>query len=64
MIEVEQIDGVNGMAYIEMTSYDDNKDGTTLVQEWAGYWNLVKENGRWTLDNPDLSKVNSRVEHN
>ena len=63
-IEVEQIDGVNGRAYIEMTSYDDNKDGTILVQEWAGYWNLVKENGRWTLDKPDLSKVNSRVEHN
>lgn len=63
-IEVEQIDGVNGRAYIEMTSYDDNKDGTILVQEWAGYWNLVKENSRWTLDKPDLSKVNSRVEHN
>ena len=64
MIEVEQIDGAKGMAYIEMTSYDDNKDGTTLVQEWAGYWYLVKENGRWTLDTPELSKVNSWVEHN
>ena len=62
VVEVEQVESNKGRAYIEMTSYDDNQDGTTLVQEWAGYWGLVKESGRWTLDNPDLSKVNSRVE--
>jgi hypothetical protein len=45
-----------------MTSYDDNRDGTILVQDWAGYWNLVKENNRWTLDDPELQKVDSRVE--
>ncbi|WP_428909858.1 TcaA NTF2-like domain-containing protein [Niallia sp. Krafla_26] len=61
-IEVEQIDGSNGVAYIEFTSYDDNSDGTILVQEWAGYWHLIKEGGSWTLDTPDLSKVNSWVE--
>ncbi|KPL59236.1 TcaA NTF2-like domain-containing protein [Rossellomorea vietnamensis] len=61
-IEVQQIDDNKGRAYIEMTSYDDNQDGTTLVQEWAGSWDLLKENNRWTLDNTDLSKVNSWVE--
>lgn len=45
-----------------MTLYDDNQDGTTLVQEWAGYWGLVKENSRWTLGDPELSKINFMVE--
>ncbi|PKG22905.1 TcaA NTF2-like domain-containing protein [Niallia nealsonii] len=61
-IQVEQTDENKGKVYIEMTSYDDNTDGTTLVQDWSGYWNLVKENGRWVLDEPNLSKVDSRVE--
>ncbi|MGK0701476.1 hypothetical protein ACR3I8_19000 [Priestia flexa] len=45
-----------------MTSYDDNDDGTELVQEWEGYWSLVKEGGEWKLDSADLEKVDSRVE--
>ena len=61
-IDVEQVDSNRGRIYIEMTSYDDNRDGTILVQDWAGYWNLVKENNRWTLDDPELQKVDSRVE--
>lgn len=61
-IEVQQIEDNKGRAYIEMTSYDDNSDGTTLVQQWSGYWHLVKEGGRWTLDDPELSKVGSWVE--
>ncbi|WP_156177811.1 hypothetical protein [Bacillus sp. SA1-12] len=45
-----------------MTSYDDNKDGTTLFQQWSDYWDLLKQNKRWTLDNPEFSKVDSWVE--
>ena len=55
-------DGNKAKAYIEMTSYDDQGDGTVLVQEWGGYWNLIKENGSWKLDDPDLEKLDSRVE--
>lgn len=61
-IQVESVDENTGRVYLEMTSYDDNKDGTTLVQDWAGYWNLVLENGRWTLDVAELKKVDSRIE--
>ncbi|MCQ6277097.1 zinc-ribbon domain-containing protein [Bacillus sp. V3B] len=61
-LEVESVDGNSAKAYIEMTSYDNQEDGTILVQEWGGYWNLVKENGQWTLDDPELKKLDSRVE--
>lgn len=61
-IEVQEIEETKGKVYIEMTSYDDNKDGTTLVQEWSGYWNVIKENGRWVLDSPEIDKIGSRVE--
>jgi len=45
-----------------MTSYDDNNDGTTLVQKWVGNWNLVQEGGSWKLNKPELKKVSSKVE--
>ncbi|MFE4354216.1 TcaA NTF2-like domain-containing protein [Peribacillus butanolivorans] len=61
-IQVENVEKNTGRVYLEMTSYDDNNDGTSLVQDWTGYWNLLKENGRWTLDVADLKKVDSRVE--
>ncbi|MCA1202250.1 zinc ribbon domain-containing protein [Priestia flexa] len=61
-IEVLDVDGNEARAYVEMTSYDDNNDGTHLVQEWEGYWSLVKEDGEWKLDSADLEKVDSRVE--
>ncbi|MBD8110014.1 hypothetical protein ABEZ76_03280 [Priestia megaterium] len=61
-VEVKQIDANRATAYIEMTSYDDNNDGTTLVQKWVGNWNLVQEGGSWKLNKPELKKVSSRVE--
>ncbi|USY56083.1 hypothetical protein NIZ91_05350 [Bacillus sp. 1780r2a1] len=61
-IEVLDVSGNEARAYVEMTSYDDNDDGTELVQEWEGYWSLVKEDGEWKLDSADLEKVDSRVE--
>jgi hypothetical protein len=61
-IQVEQVENNRGRVCVEMTSYDDNRDGTTLVQDWAGYWYLVKENSRSILDEADLEKVSSRVE--
>ena len=56
-LDVISVDGNKAKAYIEMTSYDDQGDGTVLVQEWGGYWNLIKENGSWKLDDPDLEKI-------
>jgi hypothetical protein len=45
-----------------MTSYDANDDGTTLVQEWEGSWDLVKEGNTWGLGKAHLEKVSSRTE--
>ena len=61
-VNVISVDGDTAKAYIEMTSYDDQGDNTVLVQEWGGNWNLVKENGSWKLSDPELEKLDSRVE--
>lgn len=61
-IQVTEVDGNEATAYIEMTSYDDNEDGSTLVQDWEGSWDLVKENGKWRLSEAHLDKVDSRTE--
>ncbi len=61
-LDVISVDGNKAKAYIEMTSYDDQGDGSVLVQEWGGNWNLIKEGGSWKLDVPDLEKLDSRVE--
>ncbi|GKU83024.1 hypothetical protein [Niallia sp. NCCP-28] len=37
-------------------------DGTTLAGNWEEYWNLAGENGRWLLNDPELSKASSKVE--
>lgn len=63
-IEVTAIEHDSATAYIELTSYDDNGDGTVLVQSWSGYWYLIKENGRWVLDEADIQKLDSWVEDN
>lgn len=63
-VEVKQIDANRATAYIEMTSYDDNNDGTTLVQKWVGNWNLVQEGGSWKLNKPELKKLALRLRHN
>lgn len=61
-VDIKSVDGNTAKAYIKMTSYDDQGDGTVLVQEWGGNWNLVKENGSWKLNDPELEKLDSRVE--
>ena len=61
-VDVISVDGNKARAYIEMTSYDDQGDGTSLVQDWGGHWNLIKENGSWKLDEAELEKLGSRVE--
>ena len=61
-VDIISVDGNKAKAYIEMTSYDDEGDGTVLVQEWGGNWNLIKENGSWKLDVSELEKLDSRVE--
>ena len=61
-VDVISVDGNKAKAYIEMTSYDDEGNNKVLVQEWGGNWNLIKENGTWKLDVPELKKLSSRVE--
>jgi hypothetical protein len=63
-VKVTKLEGDSATVYIELTSYDDNGDGTILIQNWGGYWQLVKENGRWALDEADIQKLDSRVENN
>ena len=62
VLNVTEIDSDKAVAYVEMTSYDDNEDGTTLVQKWGGDWHLVKENGNWYLSKAKLSKLSSKTE--
>jgi hypothetical protein len=61
-IEVSDVEEDKATVYMEMTSYDDNGDGTTLVQKWGGYWHLVKENGHWSLDDADIEKLSAGIE--
>jgi uncharacterized membrane protein YvbJ len=61
-LNVTEVDGNTAKAYVEMTSYDEQSDGTILVQEWGGSWNLVKESNGWKLDEADLEKLDSRIE--
>lgn len=61
-VQVTAVDGNEAKADIKMTSYDDNEDGSTLVQEWEGSWDLVKENEEWRLSEAHLEKVDSRTE--
>lgn len=61
-IKVSEINGDTATAYIHMTSYDEQEDGTTLVQDWKGTWSLVKESGSWYLDKAKLEKTGSEVQ--
>lgn len=62
IVSVTEINGETAIAYVEMTSYDDKEDGSTLVQEWAGNWHLLKEEGRWVLSKAKLEKLSARTE--
>jgi uncharacterized membrane protein YvbJ len=53
-VEVESVNGSTATAYFEMTSYDLKKDGSTVVKNWGGRWNLVKEAGYWSLNDPTI----------
>ena len=61
-LTVTEVKGNTAKAYLEMTSYDRSSGGKTLVQEWGGYWNLVKESGDWKLHKAEIKKLGSRVE--
>ncbi len=58
-LEVQAITEDKATVYLEMTSYDSQEDGSVLVQEWGGYWQLVKEDGLWMLDTPELKKLSA-----
>lgn len=62
VLNVTEVNSDTAVAYVEMTSYDHNEDGTTLVQEWVGDWYLVKENGNWYLSKAKLSKLSTKTE--
>ncbi|MDQ0229286.1 zinc ribbon domain-containing protein [Metabacillus malikii] len=61
-LEISNIEGTTAKANVEMTSYDEQPDGKTLVQEWGGTWNLVKESDGWKLEKAQLEKLASRTE--
>jgi len=61
-VEVLDVDGDTAQVHMEMTSYDDQDDGTILIQDWKGSWSLIKENGSWKLDSNELESVDSRTE--
>ncbi|MCM3654684.1 zinc ribbon domain-containing protein [Metabacillus litoralis] len=61
-VTVTEVKGSTAKAYLEMTSYDRSSGGKTLVQEWGGYWNLVKESGDWKLHKAEIKKLDSRIE--
>lgn len=61
-VNVESIDGYEATASFKMTSYDQQADGTSLVQEWGGKWHLVKENDGWKLATPEIKNLGSRTE--
>ncbi len=62
VLNVTEVNSDTAVAYVEITSYDNNEDGTTLVQEWGGDWYLVKENGNWCLSKAKLSKLSTKTE--
>jgi len=62
MLNITSVDDTTAKAYVEMTSYDEQEDGSTLVQEWGGTWNLVKESDGWKLEKAQLEKLASRTE--
>ena len=62
IVNVTEVNATTATAYVEMTSTDDNGDGTTLVQKWGGDWYLVKENGSWYLNKAKLEKLSSKTE--
>lgn len=60
-VSVTNVDGDTATAYIEMTSYDDTSKGT-IVKDWSGNWNLVRETDGWKLAKANLKKIDSRTE--
>jgi len=62
MLNVTDMNGGSAKAYMEMTSYDYQSDGSVLVQEWKGSWNLIKESDGWKLHSADIKKTASWTE--
>nr|WP_275580441.1 zinc-ribbon domain-containing protein [Metabacillus iocasae] len=60
--DLEEVNGNKAVVSFSMTSYDEQEDGSTLVQEWGGQWYLVKEASGWKLETPEIEKLDSRVE--
>ena len=61
-MDVISVDGNKAKAYIEMTSYDDQGDGTDISPRVGRLLESYQGNGSWKLDDPDLEKLGSRVE--
>ena len=61
-VSVESIENDQATVSFQLTSYDKQDDGSTLVQEWGGKWYLVKESDGWKLATPEIKKLNTRTE--
>ena len=61
-VKVEAVNGNQATASFEMVSRDSMEGGGTFVQTWTGKWHLTKENSFWKLDDPEISKINERME--
>jgi membrane-associated protein TcaA len=61
-VKVESVNGNQATASFEMVSRDYTPNRDILVQTWAGKWHLTKENSFWKLDDPEISKINERLE--
>jgi len=62
LLEVGDVDAQTATAYLEMTSYDQQDDGSTLIQYWGGNWSLVKEGSVWKLEKASLEKLGSETQ--
>lgn len=60
--DIRIVDNSDAVVQFTLTSYDNESDGSTLVQKWGGTWNLIKESNQWLLDVPNISKLDSYTE--
>jgi len=60
--DVQKINDTNAVVSFTLTSYDQNSNGSNLVQVWGGKWNLVYEDDQWLLNKPEIKKLDSYTE--
>lgn len=59
---IEPVRGNNARVRFQLTARDRAPGGRVLVQTFSGEWRLIYENGRWLMDDADVTKLSSRYE--